>query len=1049
LKTKAFWLVSLCVLFPRLSLAQSPQPGGGAGKTRPWILPSDVSILKAPRRARTSVNTSISTCNNNGICEPWLGDSCTTCADCIGNAQCAQLAQVCNWYNFVGGNPGPIYDQCLNGTYSYLYYHLRYLAEKYAAPGSNIVNEPGTPFAPGDGKCNQTPDPSIESGSCGGFPRESCANDPQDCGPCPAIGNITDSNIDLGSCDASQCSKGVCTLGQCSTASACQFNCDSAHYGGTGGANTTQSDAVDFAIDATTCSSIAAISNSICPPGGANFVSYSLETPGTLHVSANTLTGSFPSVPDSTGATPVACPSRNGGPPSFRAWLAGSAINDILFAIGGGICNTCVGFGGSEVRTAEGYDTTSGAWYTKGSLQTARFGLSATTVNGKIYALGGTSGNQSFPVSTVEEYDPGADLWLVKTNMPTPRWKVTSSTVNGTIYTIGGGATGNQCSPTGTVEAYDPIANAWTTTKKPMPTARWGAASDVLNGQIYVAGGSQSCPQGSVIVSFELEVYDPSADAWTSKMPMPTARWDLAAAAVNGKLYAIGGWDAINQTALDVVEEFDPATNSWSTKSHMPTKRSGLTAATINGKIYAFGGVNQFNQLLSTLEIYDPTTDTWTTASPPPLVTPPSVTLISPPSGDQGATIPNSIVVGSNFDPNATLSFSGTGMTVNSYGSRTTAQMVANITIATTTPLGAHDVMVTNPDGHSGLLSGGFTVLAPPPPLTGTINVTTNTPSATFTVAGPTSFSGSGTSDTFVNAPPGDYQITYGPNCRSDLPTTQTQTLTAGGTTSFVGTYKPGFLSNFPLAALDPCTATINAVFDHSQKGPYRADFKVVSYTGENGLCNSNNPAQSFQSVVGLKHPLYGYRNQTGSAFTVNGNYTGGENGNGSLTITCAKTQSSNLPSDSFLYYDGHPGYDYKAPCGTPVRAAVSGTIVYPASIPGVPKNAGMFHVLELDPDAPNNGYKIYYLHLSTYPPSKYSSCKSAPPIIPVSCNGKACHVNAGQVIGNSGDAGVPGSPHLHFEIQTNPGIPVDPYGWKGAPGADPYKRAPNVNLWP
>jgi len=661
-KTKAFWLVSLCVLFPGLSLAQSPQPGGGAGKTRPWILPSDVSILKAPRRARTSVNTSISTCNNNGICEPWLGDSCTTCADCIGNAQCAQLAQVCNWYNFVGGNPGPIYDQCLNGTYSYLYYHLRYLAEKYAAPGSNIVNEPGTPFTPGDGKCNQTLDASIEGGSCGGFPSESCANDPQDCGPCPTIENITDSNIDLGSCDPSQCSKGVCTLDQCSTASACQFNCDSAHYGGTGGANTTQSDAVDFAIDATTCSSIAAISNSICPPGGANFVSYSLETPGTLHVSANTLTGSFPSVPDSTGATPVACPSTNGGPPSFRAWLAGSAINNILFAIGGGICNTCAGFGGSEVRTAEGYDTTSGAWYTKGSLQTARFGLSATTVNGKIYALGGTSGNQSFPISTVEEYDPGTDLWSVKTNMPTPRWKVTSSTVNGTIYTIGGGATGNQCSPTGTVEAYDPIANAWTTTKKPMSTARWGAASDVLNGQIYVAGGSQSCPQGSVIVSFELEVYDPSADAWTSKMPMPTARWDLAAAAVNGKLYAIGGWDAINQTALDVVEEFDPGTNSWTTKSHMPTKRSGLTAVVINGKLYAFGGIDKFNRLLTALDIYDPTTDKWTTAQPPP-INPPSITLISPVSGNQGQTVSNFTVTGSNFDPAVVLSFSGTGLT--------------------------------------------------------------------------------------------------------------------------------------------------------------------------------------------------------------------------------------------------------------------------------------------------------------------------------------------------------------------------------------------------
>src|SRR5207247_2519357 len=178
---------------------------------------------------------------------------------------------------------------------------------------------------------------------------------------------------------------------------------------------------------------------------------------------------------------------------------------------------------------------------------------SASTANGKVYTFGGTSGNQSFPVATVEEYDLGADLWSVKTNMPTPRWKLTSSTVNGTIYTIGGGASGNQCVPAGTVEAYDPVANTWAT-KHVMPTARWGAASDVLNGQVYVVGGSQECPQISVVVSAVLDVYDPSTDTWATKAPMSTPRWDLAAAAANGKLYAIGGWDPINQTALDVVE---------------------------------------------------------------------------------------------------------------------------------------------------------------------------------------------------------------------------------------------------------------------------------------------------------------------------------------------------------------------------------------------------------------------------------------------------------------------------------------------------------------
>jgi hypothetical protein len=339
--------------------------------------------------------------------------------------------------------------------------------------------------------------------------------------------------------------------------------------------------------------------------------------------------------------------------------------------------------------------------------------------------------------------------------------------------------------------------------------------------------------------------------------------------------------------------------------------------------------------------------------------------------------------------------------------------------------------------------------VTPPPPPTGIINVSTNTASATYTISGPTTFSGVGVSSTFPGVPAGDYTIKYGPDCRSDLPATITLTLSPGGTIAFVGTYAPGFLKVFPLAGLDPCAATINAVFDHSQKAPYSNDFKVVAYTGETGLCDLQNSFQDFQSVVGVKHPHSGYRNQSGSVFAVNGHYTGGENGQGSPTLTCAGSPASNLPSNTFLFYDGHPGYDYKATCGTPVYAAVSGTVVYPSSIPGL-NNAAMFHVLELDPDAPDSSYKLYYLHLSTYPGKKYPSCDSAPPIIPRSCNGKRCHVNAGQLIGMSGDAGVPGSPHLHFEIQVRPGIPVDPYGWKGTAGADPYaKRAISINLWP
>jgi hypothetical protein len=441
-------------------------------------------------------------------------------------------------------------------------------------------------------------------------------------------------------------------------------------------------------------------------------------------------------------------------------------------------------------------------------------------------------------------------------------------------------------------------------------------------------------------------------------------------------------------------------------------------------------------------------------APPPP---PPTVLSVSPTSGIQGANIPNFTVNGSNFDSAAKLSFnSGNGIVINSQSVIGTTQITANITIASNAPLGAQDVVVTNSDGQKGTLPSGFTVSPPP---TGTITVTTNTASATFTITGPMTYFGSGTSATFTNAPIGDYKIKYGPSCRSDLPQSQTETLIAGGSIVFVGTYTPGFLSNFPLSGLDPCSATVSAVFDHSQTAPYHNGGTVTAYTNESGKCDINNQNQQCRSKVN-KTGHFGFPNIDGIPFLVNGNYSGG----GGQCTAQACNSSKKLGSKScstFLFYEGHPGFDYPASCSTPtpVYAAVSGTVYYPPSVPGIGANGATFHVLEIDPLTPNTMYKVYYLHLSNY-----TTNNCTPAGLPVNCTcpfianvkNAGDPVAAGELIGYVGDAGVPGPPHLHFEVQilgrkpNKAGIPVDPYGWKST-ATDPYiknRGVTNLNLW-
>ncbi len=67
----------------------------------------------------------------------------------------------------------------------------------------------------------------------------------------------------------------------------------------------------------------------------------------------------------------------------------------------------------------------------------------------------------------------------------------------------------------------------------------------------------------------------------------------------------------------NTLEVYDPTTDTWMTKAHMPTPRAGLSTSVVDGKIYAIGGTVGYPWPgLSTVEAYDPTTDTCNQQSP-------------------------------------------------------------------------------------------------------------------------------------------------------------------------------------------------------------------------------------------------------------------------------------------------------------------------------------------------------------------------------------------------------------------------------------------------
>ena len=169
------------------------------------------------------------------------------------------------------------------------------------------------------------------------------------------------------------------------------------------------------------------------------------------------------------------------------------------------------------------------------------------------------------------------------------------------VYLVGGGGTyGVPIS----VEMYDPQAASWTQ-RAGMTAARIAHGCVALDGKLYAVGGFGADEEELDTA----EVYDPQIDGWQPLAKMSTARYGLGLAAVDGKIYAIGGYDG--GSVLDLVEAYDPQLGAWALVASMSGKRHYHASVVLDGKIYAMGGHDGAGHALDTVEVYDPQANSW------------------------------------------------------------------------------------------------------------------------------------------------------------------------------------------------------------------------------------------------------------------------------------------------------------------------------------------------------------------------------------------------------------------------------------------------------
>jgi N-acetylneuraminic acid mutarotase len=169
---------------------------------------------------------------------------------------------------------------------------------------------------------------------------------------------------------------------------------------------------------------------------------------------------------------------------------------------------------------------------------------------------------------------------------------------------VAGGATGASDALISS-EIYDPITRLWTLGAK-MVQARSDYASVMLaSGKVLFIGGENI--NGVSIRNAEL--YNPSSGTFTATGSMVATREEHTAVLLaNGNVLVSGGnkVTSTSSTPLSSAELYNPTTGTWTATSSMSNARSGHTSTVLtNGYVINCGGSNAVNELSSS-EIYFP-----------------------------------------------------------------------------------------------------------------------------------------------------------------------------------------------------------------------------------------------------------------------------------------------------------------------------------------------------------------------------------------------------------------------------------------------------------
>ncbi|MEP1208147.1 MAG: hypothetical protein ABJM29_00285 [Rhizobiaceae bacterium] len=258
-------------------------------------------------------------------------------------------------------------------------------------------------------------------------------------------------------------------------------------------------------------------------------------------------------------------------------------------------------FGGRRIQPVDIFDPQTNSWTHASPPPMEIHHFQPVAIGDELWCIGTMTGEfpRETPLPTVYIYVPATDTWKEGPTIPEARRRGATGCLrhsDGWIYVVGGIVDGHHSGTQSWFDRLNPDTGEWQVLAD-APNKRDHAPAAIVDGKLYFFGGRETGRHDGtdyeVFFSHtigDVDVYDFTTRQWSvHKEPLPIQTAAGGTGVLRNKIYYVGG-EAGRMETYSEMQIFDPTSDSWSLGAELNRSRHGTNCCVWNNRLWIAAG---------------------------------------------------------------------------------------------------------------------------------------------------------------------------------------------------------------------------------------------------------------------------------------------------------------------------------------------------------------------------------------------------------------------------------------------------------------------------